>query len=115
MSRTFRGLSPGRDADERPRHQKGQRRHTTQQNLRGQPFWLRILQDTKGHPEILQEIEKCKADYYLQHPGARNADLADFQDVSLVNIESLRSPLETLPISSFIRNREQAVHFLDLD
>ena len=79
-----------------------------------EPLW-RILQDTKGHPEILQEIEKCKADYYLQHPGARNADLADFQDVSLVHVESLRSPLETLPISSFIRNREQAVHFLDLN
>ena len=79
-----------------------------------EPLW-RILQDTKGHPEILQEIEKCKADYYLQHPGARNADLADFQDVSLVHVESLRSPLETLPISSFVRNREQAVHFLELN
>ena len=77
--------------------------------------FLRTLELFKVSPEILQEIEKCKADYYLQHPGARNADLADFQDVSLVNIESLRSPLETLPISSFIRNREQAVHFLDLD
>ena len=63
-----------------------------------EPLW-RILQDTKGHPEILQEIERCKADYYLQHPGARNADLADFQDVSLVNIESLRPPLETLPMN----------------
>ena len=32
-----------------------------------EPLW-KVLRDT-NHPDILKDIERCKADYYLQHPG----------------------------------------------
>ena len=29
-----------------------------------------VLKETHGHPEVLRDIEKCKADYLAQHPAA---------------------------------------------
>lgn len=37
-----------------------------------EPLW-RILRQT-NHPDILQDIERCKADYYLQHRNHEQED-----------------------------------------
>jgi hypothetical protein len=37
----------------------------------------KILKQT-NHPDILRDIARCKDDYYLMHPSARDADERDF-------------------------------------
>ena len=48
-----------------------------------EPLW-KILKQT-NHPDVLGDIKKCKEDFYLQHPGARAADLLDFAGVNLMD------------------------------
>ena len=67
-----------------------------------------------NHPDILRDVERCKADYYLQHPSAKAADLADFQDLSLVNVSRIPDPADVILLSSLLRRRRKAQLALDI-
>ena len=65
-----------------------------------EPLW-KITSQT-NHPEILKDIERCKEDYYLQHPTAKRADVLDFGNMSLVNVAKLPSPSSILHVTSLL-------------
>ena len=75
-----------------------------------EPLW-KITSQT-NHPEILKDIERCKEDYYLQHPTAKRADVLDFGNMSLVNVAKLPSPSSILHVTSLLRRRRRAMLFL---
>ena len=77
-----------------------------------EPLW-RITSQT-NHPDILRDIERCKQDYYLQHPSAKQAAMADFGDVSLVDVHGLPAPATVLNVSKLIGQRRRAMRFLDV-
>ena len=77
-----------------------------------EPLW-KVLAQT-NHPDVLKDIERCKQDYYLQHPTAKQADILDFGDVSLVDVSALPSPSSILHVTKLIRGRRRAMRFLDI-
>ena len=75
-----------------------------------EPLW-KITSQT-NHPDVLRDIERCKSDYYLQHPSAKQAAVADFGDISLVDVDSLPAPSMMLNVSKLIGQRRCAMTFL---
>jgi len=56
----------------------------------------RILRDTKGHADIVAEIEQCKADYYLKNPKKVPADEEQDELLEPTRVQPSR-PKKTTP------------------
>ena len=76
-----------------------------------EPLW-KILKQT-NHPDILADIDRCKADYYLQNPSSRQSDLLDFGSLSLVDVYSL--PVNVLSLSTSTALVKRVRNFLEID
>ena len=66
-----------------------------------------------NHPDILADIDRCKADYYLQNPSSRQSDLLDFGSLSLVDVYSL--PVNVLSLSTSTAFVKRVRNFLEID
>ena len=76
-----------------------------------EPLW-KILKQT-NHPDILRDIERCKSDYFLQHPSAKQSALLEFGDVSLVDVASVPCSRSTLSLNALVMHMHHARTFLN--
>ena len=72
----------------------------------------RNIRQESNHPDILSDIEMCKADFYLQNPSVRNDELLNHVDLALVEVSTVQPMSSMMLLSDAIELRTRAQAFL---